>query len=271
MLFYKKVVKNLIESGAMSVDDSILVACGGPYDATVLRESNCRRVVISNLDDVMNRELTPFDWARQDAEQLSYPDGSFDWAIVNAGLHHCSSPHRGLLELCRVSRKGVLVLEARDSALIRLAVTLGFTVDFETEAVALSDFKWGGVRNTAVPNFIYRWTEREVWKTVESAYPHRINDIKFFYGLRLPTQRLAMSGAVRRMVARSAGVLATVIQKIAPKQCNEFGFAIMNTGTLKPWIIKDGQSFAMNSKYESNYDPSKYERPNRQAPSGGPS
>ena len=78
---------------------------------------------------------------------------SFDWAIVHAGLHHCASPHRGLLEMCRVARKGVVVMEARDSMLIRLAARVGLVPNYELETVAIANFAIGGLRNSAIPNY----------------------------------------------------------------------------------------------------------------------
>ncbi len=56
--------------------------------------------------------------------------------MVHAGLHHCGSPHRALLEMYRVARKAAVVFEARDSLMMRSAVALGFTNDFELEAVS---------------------------------------------------------------------------------------------------------------------------------------
>jgi ubiquinone/menaquinone biosynthesis C-methylase UbiE len=60
-----------------------------------------------------------------DAERLTYGDGSFDVVIAHAGLHHCHSPHRALLEMYRVARKAAIAFESRDSRLIRTAVRLG--------------------------------------------------------------------------------------------------------------------------------------------------
>ena len=50
--------------------------------------------------------------------------------------HHCHSPHRGLLEMYRVARRGVLAFEPRDTRLVRLGVRLGFGQEYEIAAVA---------------------------------------------------------------------------------------------------------------------------------------
>ncbi len=183
MDFYEVVLERLLRAHAMSSNDSIVVICGGSYDAQCLQRASFAKVVITNLDEGYG--CAPFEWQRQDAENLTFQDSSFDWAVVHAGLHHCASPHRGLLEMCRVARKGIVVLEARDSILIRLAARIGLVPDYEFEPVALNNFKFGGIRNSAIPNYVYRWTEREVFKTIESALPGRKNRIQFFYGMTL--------------------------------------------------------------------------------------
>ena len=55
-------------------------------------------MTISNVDE-SGDVYAPYAWSRQDAEALDLPDGSFDLAAVSAGLHHCASPHRALLEM----------------------------------------------------------------------------------------------------------------------------------------------------------------------------
>jgi SAM-dependent methyltransferase len=238
----------------ISPDARLLVVCGGAYDSAALRAAGFREVTISNVDT--RQTSSGFAWAYQDAESLTYPDASFDWVIVNGGLHHCASPHRALLEMYRVCRVGVLVSEARDSLLMRAAVRLGIVPQFELEAVVLEGGETGGVRNSAVPNFIYRWTEREIRKTIESAHPQSVHDFRFFYGLSFPTARLAMSAF--RFIVGPLNAVAWVIQRLMPRQGNLFGIAILKTGEFKPWIDVSGTR--MNRNYALNFDPAKYRR-----------
>jgi SAM-dependent methyltransferase len=145
---YKKALTTLLRDGAISLDDSIVVFCGGTVDADALRELGFKNVTITNLDE-RYEACAPYQWSLQDAEGTSFKDASYDWAMVHAGLHHCYSPHRALLEMLRVTRKGVLVIEARDSALMRAAVKLGLTPDFEIHAVIGEKRLLGGVAVTA--------------------------------------------------------------------------------------------------------------------------
>jgi SAM-dependent methyltransferase len=150
MDFFTGILFRLINAKRLDIEDSILVVCGGQYDANCLRDANIKNITISNLD--VERQIG-YDckWAHQDAESLTFPDASFDWVIVNAGLHHCASPHRALLEMFRTCKKGIILVEARDSAFNRLAVKMNLSSEFELEAVVLDGGKSGGVRNTAVP------------------------------------------------------------------------------------------------------------------------
>jgi ubiquinone/menaquinone biosynthesis C-methylase UbiE len=247
--FYEEVIRK----AGVAQEQSILVVCGGTFDIQTLRDMGFRNVTISNLDERYDEQARPFAWTRQDAEAMTFPDASFDWVLVHAGLHHCASPHRALIEMCRVSRKGTLVIEARDSAVMRLAILCRFTTDYEIEAVSTNDWVRGGLRNGPTPNFVYRWTEREVRKTIESAFPHRLNELQFFYGMRNPAM-VSMSGPIRRALAVPLWAFARAFQFLFPRQCNSFGFVIRPNG-LKPWMTVDGT--ALRRDYRRWFDPTR--------------
>jgi SAM-dependent methyltransferase len=221
--FYLDVLGCLIEDGTISVSDSILVVCGGPLDQEVMG--------IVGFTDVTNLDTD----IRQDAENLTYDNRSFDVVIVHAGLHHCHSPHRALLEMYRVARKCAVAFEARDSLMMRAARRMGLTLDYELHAITPEGT--GGVANTGIPNFIYRWTERGVKNVIASYDPARSPQIKFFYDLRIPIQRLKDSRSVALLaIASMIEPLSKALARIAPKQCNEFAFAIMKSGAVHRWI-----------------------------------
>ena len=220
--FYCGVLGQLIASGRVSTSDTVLVVCGGPLDEKVMKQVGFANFLITNLDGAE---------ALQDAERLSCEDNSFDIAVVHAGLHHCYSPHRALLEMYRVARKAVVAFEARDSLTMRTAVKLGLTLDYETDSIT-PDGK-GGVAETGIPNFVYRWTERDVIKTIASFDPAREPSVEFFYDLRIPFHRL---GGISRYVGLLLDPLSKAFAAVFPSQCNEFAFAISKSGTKHPWI-----------------------------------
>jgi hypothetical protein len=152
-----------------------------------------------------------------------------------------------------VARKAVIAFEARDSVAMRIARVAGFTPDFELEAISNEGYETGGVANGPIPNFIYRWTEREVIKTIRSFDPAYVEKIKYFYGLDLPTLRLEKTNArVRRTAMKILAPAARLFALLFPKQGNRFGFAILRTGQLRDWLeIKDGNIRLSREKAES--------------------
>ena len=223
--FYARVLRELLDLGLVQRDWRVLVAAGGDVDREALAAAGFEDVTITNVSPGPGEEL-------QDVEALTYDDESFDFAVISAGLHHCASPHRALLELYRVARHGVLALEARDSTLMRAALRLGVVDDYELTAVADNDFAAGGFRNSQIPNYVYRWTEREVEKTIASAHPERRHRFVYHRELELPTSVLELSGKARWRLAAAPLRLVT---RIFPKQANLFAFAVFR-GELQPWL-----------------------------------
>jgi SAM-dependent methyltransferase len=242
-MFYDETLRQLIGAGTISTSDGVLVVCGGSYDADVLRDLGFKSVTLSNLDGAYAGHNADYVWERQDAENLTYGDGQFDVAMVHAGLHHCASPHRALLEMYRVARKAVVVFEARDSVMVRTAVALGFASDFELEAVSDEGYESGGLNNGPIPNLGYRWTEREVLKVIRAADPAHVEKVDFFYGLRLPTLRFEhVNAPAKRIALKLMAPAIKVFVKLFPRQGNQFGFAINKTGRLRDWLEeKDGK------------------------------
>jgi SAM-dependent methyltransferase len=244
--FYSETLRRLLDDGWLGLDSSVLVVCGGRYDRDVFRGLGFRRVTISNLDSRLDSrmdgsEFAPYPWSLQDVESLGFEDGAFDFVVVHQGLHHCHSPHRGLLEMYRVARRGVLAFEPRDTRLVRLGVRLGFGQEYEIAAVAGNGLRAGGVGNSATPNFIYRWTEREIEKTIRTFSPAGRAGFRYFSALRVPQER--MQSMKNRLVAGSLGALLPVVRlfaKVFPGQSNCFAFAITKVRELHPWMVDEG-------------------------------
>jgi SAM-dependent methyltransferase len=222
--FYERVLRQLVERGLILLDWRVLVVAGGAVDRAALAACGFTNVTFTNLSGDGDE--------RQDAEALTYEDDSYDFAVISAGLHHCASPHRALLELYRVARHGILALEARDSALMRVAQRIGVVDEYELTAVADNDYASGGMRNSAVPNYVYRWTEREVEKTIASAAPQRRHRVVWFRELELPVSVLELGGKGRW---RFAGAPLRLVTKAFPRQANLFAFAVFRE-ELQPWM-----------------------------------
>jgi SAM-dependent methyltransferase len=161
-----------LDSGKLHREDSLLIVFGGEFDRLVTSLLGFTNVTLSNISDVVGD-------SHFDAREIPYPDRNFDNVLAHAGIHHCSRPHQAVCEMYRVARKSVLFFEAQDSWMMRLAVKLGLTVDYELAAVLGHGLQRGGVDDLPIPNYIYRWTRREVEKLVRTLDPAHVPFIFF--------------------------------------------------------------------------------------------
>jgi ubiquinone/menaquinone biosynthesis C-methylase UbiE len=243
----------------------LLVACAGTLDQRVLSAAGFTSVTISNLDSRLSgNEFAPYAWSYQDVERLTFADNEFDFAVVHNGLHHCYSPHRGLLELYRVARKGVLVFEPRDTLLGHLAVRLNFGQTYEVAAVCHNELEFGGVGNTHIPNYVYRWNEREVEKTILSYAPYGKHRFQYMYALRIPWKRLRSLRNQTFARTIEAGLPALQLMfRVLPKQSNGFAFVVQKPQLprdLHPWLVMradhvDVRPEWMNERYADGPPP----------------
>lgn len=250
MDFYPRLLLDLVRVGRLDPAASTLVVAGDETDRDALVAAGFTEVTISNLgsrDDAA--ALAPFGWAHLDAEALDLPDESFAQVIAHMGLHHCASPHRALLEMYRVASRAVLAIENRDSLLLRLARRAGLVGDYELEAVRDGAYETGGWRNTGVPNHVYRWTEREVAKTVASADPAHAVPSTFFHDLRYPEQRIGEARGLRRVAFAASRVPVAALTRLFPSQANVFAFLI-DKGARRPhpWMEPTGERMKRGSE-----------------------
>jgi SAM-dependent methyltransferase len=238
--FVESVADALLADGTLARSDSVLAVCAGKRERDLLADRGFTDVVISNLE--AEAEMAPFAWSRQDAQDLELDDGSFDFCIVVAGLHHCASPHRALVEMYRVARKGILVIEARDGLLTRAAVRVGAASRYELEAVAAHGGRAGGVNDTSVPNFIYRWKEDEFRKVVRSADPTGEPSFRFFYALDVPGR--APGASVVEPVLRTAA-------RIVPRLANTMAMVALRPARLWPWLTHEHGEVTYDRNYRA--------------------
>lgn len=62
------------------------------------------------LEEAQRRGLIAA-YAREDAEALSFADGSFDFVVVKETLHHLQRPYLAIYEMLRVARVGAVIIE----------------------------------------------------------------------------------------------------------------------------------------------------------------
>lgn len=262
--FYRDVLRELLAEGKLSLDDAILVACGGEADRDCLKSLGFKSVTISNLDERLRSSggemFAPFRWEFQDLESLSYPDNHFDVAIVHSGLHHLRSPHRGLLEMYRVARRGILGFEPHDSGFTRLGARLGFGQVYEDAAVYANEGRYGGVANTSAPNYVYRFGAREIRSVVQTFNPVAEHECRFWYSTQIPGRLKSLRHGFRYWTIKLASGVLVPLGRCFPYFANHIAFHIRKPdlpAELFPWLrMEDGVVAAnrewLSQKYRSN-------------------
>ena len=249
--FYVEVLKAALANSALRPDDRVLVVCGSVKDEASLRKAGLRNFEMSNIGGEV--EI--------DVENLAYPDGSFDAVIVHSGLHHCASPHRGLLEMYRVAKRCVILFEPADNLVTRFGRKLGIGQTYEFAAVQDNRLECGGWRNTSVPNWVYRFTPSEIRQTINCAVPFGPHHFSFHYRTRIPWPQLRMRRSkVPFLMAMVAAPILRLCDLMGPVASNNMAAVIVKpdlTAEKFPWLEKsDSEWVADRGWFSRKFGPS---------------
>ena len=253
---FLSVLRKCVERARIDVTSRVLVIGGMQEDAEGLRRCGFRHITLSNINGVPDDSGAPIDLpvVAVDAEDTCLPDNSYEIVFVHEVIHHCRSPHRALCEMLRVAEHYVVIMEPNDSVFMRLLCWLRLSFPFELAAVVNNDYVRGGVRNSQIPNFIFRWNEREVHKLASSFLAENI--------LRLYTDPYWDFNADERSLADREQTKISLITglmgaknfirilhgaqrilngtPILRRQGNKFFCCIQKTSELQPWLELDG-------------------------------
>ena len=170
---------------------------------------------------------------KTDIRNMEFENKSFEYVITNATIHHVDLPHKAVAEMYRVANKGVLIIESNDSLIMRMACKLKITSEFEVDSVD-KEKKTGGLLDTGIPNYVYRWTEREVLKLLKSYDPSNINYVEFSYENDLtnikPKKNLTIN-----IILEIIKISSKVFFYIFKKQQNCMSIFIDKTKAKKRW------------------------------------
>jgi len=271
---FLRVLTAMVETCHMSLDQRVLVVGGSAGDEQLLLEAGFKHIVNSNLPTDMDRMAAANSNPEKqhlalDAEQLELPDESFDLVFASEVLHHCISPHRAVCEMLRVSKRYVLFMEPNDSLAMRALVRMNFSFPYELPAVIDHNYQSGGLRDSHIPNFIYRWNRHEVFKTVSSCIPERIfsvhadpywdfsvtkEDLDLRKATRIGSITSLMGASNFIFLLRLAQLFLNCVLPLR-SQGNKFFCCVEKSSDLKPWMTRDGEQIAFNRQYGSRSRP----------------
>lgn len=239
---FAELLRRLIRDGVIRRDDSVLIQFAGSFDEAVCADVGLTNCSFSNIaPDTHSTGRTSA--VRFDAHRMPQQPGSFDHVMGHSGLHHCSRPHEALHEMYRLARKTVIFVENQDSLMMRAATRVGVVAWHELPAVIDGEYKSGGVDGTGVPNFVYRWTRREVRKVVASFDPAYEIPIEFETEWNLGSGRVAAQALRRKLhlseaqAERGFAWAHRLLNTTVPRQGNIFATIIRkDLANLHPWM-----------------------------------
>ncbi|MES2392444.1 MAG: methyltransferase domain-containing protein [Acidobacteriota bacterium] len=241
-----RVMERELTASGVDRTQPVLVIGGGQEDLEILTACGFTNIVLSNLDD---------SGSALDAEAIAMPDASFSIVCAHAILHHCQCPPKALGEMVRVARDHVFFLEPNDSSALRFLERHRLSFPYELAAVSSQSYRSGGMRDGPIPNYIYRWTGRDVLKCIASYQPERKFNVRAYPFWDFYVNEFELLSRRESRVAQLAATLGPanfirllhatqVVLNLFPplrSQGNKF-FASISKRELQPWIEKrDGQ------------------------------
>ena len=201
---------------------SILVLGASSDEASLFHKLQFRRITLSNIDlaQLKGAEKYKFKKIKIDFRNLfKIKNNSYDYVVVHASIHHTSRPHNVLLEIYRIAKYGILIIESNDSFVMRLSVKLNFSEDFEKSALNENTYTGGGVDGLNIPNYVYRWTEREIKKLFYSYQPDKKINIIFNYQNNIFNEGLS-NNSIKKIIITFSYLFLKMIFFLFPKQQN---------------------------------------------------
>ena len=205
----------------LNKNKSILVLGASSDEANLFHKLHFKKITLSNIDlaQLKGAEKYNFRKIKIDFRNLYRIKNSFyDFVVVHASIHHASKPHNILLEMYRIAKLGILIVESNDSFIMRLAVKLKFSEDFEKSALNYKTYV-GGVDGSHIPNYVYRWTEREIKKLFYSYQPDKKINIIFNYQNNIYNENLS-DNFLKKIIIVINYVFLKTIFILFPKQQN---------------------------------------------------
>jgi SAM-dependent methyltransferase len=248
-----ELLRENVDAGILDVSSTVLVVGASLADLQALRAAGFRKILLSNIRTDDERE-PGCPLVVTDAQDLAVSSESCDIVAAFEMLHHCRSPHRVLCEMLRAARHHVLILEPNESSLMRGLVHLKLSHPYELLSVARNQPDRGGLCNTGIPNFVYRWNRNEIRKTTSSYlpefrfefrtraywdFPAGPRNLENRPGTIIPTLVHRVGGRTLVVVLDRAARIMNRLPGIT-RQGNKWFCIVTKTGRLQPWLKREG-------------------------------
>jgi SAM-dependent methyltransferase len=113
--------------------------------------------------EIAKEENIIWEYAAQNAENLSFANNSFDYVLCKESYHHFPRPYAALYEMIRVAQKGIVIIEPQDPVL-KMPVLLWLSNILASKNKLLNKVWKNQFSYEPVGNFVYKVSERELEK-----------------------------------------------------------------------------------------------------------
>ena len=217
--FYKSNILKYFDKNA-----EILVIGASTREAEIFFELGYKNVTFGYYGEKENEQFKKnlslyqsYETLQIDCRKITFPDEHFDYAFTHATIHHIDLPHLAITEMYRVSKLGALIIEGNDSFVMRMAYKFGFSENFEISSTLKNG--QGGLLDTGIPNFIFRWTENEIFKLLNSYNPQIIHKVIFLYSNDMENLGLELN-FIKKIIKKNLSKLLFLVFLIFKKQQN---------------------------------------------------
>jgi SAM-dependent methyltransferase len=135
----------------------LVASCGSGIDVFYLKKFYDAKYCVSDISEnavkTAQKTFESIEGFVEDNESMSLADDTFDYSFIAASLHHLPRPLKGLYELLRVARYGLIVIEPNDSWVCRIATSLKLAREYEESG-----------------NYVYRLGKRDVAKIAKALF-----------------------------------------------------------------------------------------------------
>ena len=136
-------------------------------DANWLIEQGTSALASDLTDDILKESFKRkfiTEYKQENAEHLSFSDGSFSYVLCKESFHHFPRPYIALYEMIRVANKAAIIIEPIDIVL-KMPMIMWIKNFFDKIDVNLINKIWKNRYSfEEVGNYVYKVSEREIEK-----------------------------------------------------------------------------------------------------------
>lgn len=145
-----------VGDGRYGMDAMYLMSHGANVLATDISDTLLSEAKAERLID---------DFRKENAEELSFPDASFDFVLCKESYHHFPRPMKALYEMLRIAKQGVVLIEPNDPLIPHSGLTTCSRL-LKTTIKKLLGRRADHHDFEEIGNYVYTLSQRELEKVV---------------------------------------------------------------------------------------------------------